>query len=283
MTGSVRLRKRVTDPAPVQSASPAQAQPPDQPPAPTHGALTTPLVPSSRADEITDRLTTAIAIGEYLPGSRLPSERDLAASLQVGRMTVRSAIARLVTQGLLETQRGRGGGSFVREQWTPSSNASVHRTLSGRWNEMRDTCEAVSRLHGTIARAAAENRTDDDIERVRERLQAFRLAESGLQSQKADELLHIAISDAAHNATLQSVLVELESRVSISAPAHLWGEPGGMRQMEARALTDHENLVAAICDAQADAASAIAREHARIDLELLEAALHRAGAPLDSM
>jgi DNA-binding FadR family transcriptional regulator len=148
---------------------------------------------------------------------------------------------------------------------------------------MRDTCEAVSRLHGTIARAAAENRTDDDIERIRERLQTFRLAESGLQSQKADELLHIAISDAAHNTTLQSVLVELESRISISAPAHLWGEPGGMRQMEARALTDHEKLVAAICDAQADAASAIAREHARIDLELLEAALHRAGAPLDSM
>ena len=39
----------------------------------------------SRVDEITDRLITAIAIGEYLPGARLPVERDLAASLRAGR------------------------------------------------------------------------------------------------------------------------------------------------------------------------------------------------------
>jgi GntR family transcriptional repressor for pyruvate dehydrogenase complex len=244
------------------------------------GGLATPLVPSTRADEITDRLITAIAIGEYLPGTRLPSERDLAASLQVGRMTVRSAIARLVERGLLETQRGRGGGSFVREQWAPTSSASVHRILTGRWDALRDTLEAVRRLHGTIARAAAENRTDVDVERLRERLDVFRVADSGLQSQKADELLHLAIGDAANNATLKSVLFELESRVSIAAPAHLWGAPEGMREMELRALVDHENLVEAICAQRPDDAASIAREHARIDLELLEAALQRAvGSP----
>ena len=37
----------------------------------------------SRVDEITDRLVTAIAIGEYLPGARLPVERELAGSLGV--------------------------------------------------------------------------------------------------------------------------------------------------------------------------------------------------------
>lgn len=44
---------------------------------------------TTRVDQITDRLITAIAIGEYLPGARLPVERDLAASLGAGRMTVR--------------------------------------------------------------------------------------------------------------------------------------------------------------------------------------------------
>ncbi|WP_241976031.1 MULTISPECIES: FadR/GntR family transcriptional regulator [Cryobacterium] len=241
--------------------------------------MRTPLAAVSRADEITDRLVTAIAIGEYLPGSRLPSERELAASLRVGRMTVRAAIASLVGQGLLETQRGRGGGSFVREQWTSSSKASVHRTLSARWDVLRDTCEAVSRLQGTIARAAAEKRTDEDVTQLRQRLTAFREAESGPQSQRADELLHIAICAAAHNETLQSVLFDLESRVSIAAPAHLWGSTTGMRTMELRALADHENLVDAICAQRPDDASAIALKHARIDLELLEDALQRAGAP----
>ncbi|TFC77418.1 FadR family transcriptional regulator [Cryobacterium cheniae] len=243
------------------------------------GSLATPLAAVSRADEITDRLITAIAIGEYLPGARLPSERELAASLRVGRMTVRAAIATLVSQGLLETQRGRGGGSFVREQWTSSSKASVHRTLSARWEVLRDTCEAVSHLQGTIARAAAEKRTDADVTLLQQRLAAFREAESGPQSQRADELLHIAICAAAHNDTLQSVLFELESRVSIAAPAHLWGSTAGMRAMELRALADHENLIDAICSRRPDDASAIALEHARIDLELLEEALQRAGAP----
>jgi GntR family transcriptional repressor for pyruvate dehydrogenase complex len=240
-------------------------------------ALSTPLASPSRIDELTDRLVTAIAIGEYLPGSKLPSERDLAASLQVGRMTVRAAIARLVDRGLLETQRGRGGGSFVTEQWSISSGASVQRTLSSNWESLRDTCEAVSRLHGTISRAAAENRSADDIARLRDCLIAFRDAESGRESQKSDEQLHLAIVSAAHSATLGAVLQQLESAVSIVAPAHLWGAPDGMREMEARALGDHERLVEAICDGRADDASRIAREHARIDFELLEAALRRSG------
>ena len=243
------------------------------------GALSTPLAPLSRADEITDRLVTAITIGEYLPGSRLPSERDLATSLRVGRMTVRAAIARLVQQGLLDTQRGRGGGSFVRSEPVATTSASVHRTLSAGWAELRDICEAVGRLQGAIARAAAEKRTEADVAVLRERLDAFRSADSGLQSQRADELLHLAICAAAHNETLRVVLLGLESRISINAPAHVWGRGEGMRAMETRALTDHENLVAAICDQRPADAGTIALEHARIDLEMLEEALHWSDSP----
>ena len=237
------------------------------------GALRTPIVSQSRADEITDRLVTAIAIGEYLPGSRLPSERDLAASLRVGRMTVRTALATLVAQGLLETQRGRGGGSFVRDQWTPSSNGPGRRTLSGRIDSLRDTLEAVGWLHGTVAHAAAERCTAADAELLRSCVDDFRDAATGLPSQRADERLHLAIGRATHNETLQALLLEVESRVSIAAPAHLWGAPDGMRAMEERSLADHEKLVAAITEGDADRASAIATEHVRIDLELIEAAL----------
>jgi DNA-binding FadR family transcriptional regulator len=112
---------------------------------------------------------------------------------------------------------------------------------------------------------------------LRHRFAAFRDAESGLESQKADEQLHLAIFAASHSETLTGVLRQLESAVSIVAPAHLWGAPDGMREMEARALADHERLVDAICDRRADDASRIAREHARIDFELLEAALRRSG------
>jgi GntR family transcriptional regulator, transcriptional repressor for pyruvate dehydrogenase complex len=241
------------------------------------GPLGTPLATPSHADEVTDRLITAIAIGEYLPGSKLPAERDLAASLHVGRMTVRAALARLVEQGLLETRLGRGGGSFVLEQWSPTSSVSVERTLATRFDTMHDTRDAVARLHGAIAQAAAENHTADDKVVLQERLEAFRAAESGVQSQKADGLLHTAIFDAAHSATLKSVLIELEARLSLVAPAHLWGSHESMRDMERRSLIEHVNLITAICERRAADASAIARAHVGIDLELLEAAKSKAG------
>lgn len=242
--------------------------------------LVQPLRSASRVDEITDRLVTAIAIGEYLPGARLPAERELAAALGVGRMTVRAALARLLERGLIETQRGKSGGSFVREQWPDASSGAVLRTLTSRWESLADTSEAVRRLHGTIARAAAENRGDDDVTRLLSLVEAFAAAESGQESQRADTLLHLAISAAARNETLSSVLLELESRISIVAPAHLWGSPAGMRAMEARALADHRRLVAAIADRDGDLASEIAREHVRIDFELLQEALRHASETL---
>ncbi|MCQ2001584.1 FadR/GntR family transcriptional regulator [Arthrobacter zhaoxinii] len=248
------------------------------------GGLDTPLETSTRVDDIADRLVTAIAVGEYLPGSRLPSERDLAASLQVGRMTVRAAISRLVGQGLLRTQRGRGGGSFVNElpaSAVSTSRPAVHRVLGSRWEVLKDTSEAIAHLQGAVCRAAAENRTASDSALLEQSLEAFRRAASGLESQQADEQLHLAICAAAHNLTLSTLLLDLEARVSISAPRHPWGDAEGMCQMEQRALLDHEKLVSAIIGGRPAEAGDLGRMHARIDLELLEDALHRSG-PEDS-
>src|SRR5215207_11765678 len=147
----------------------------------------------SRVDEITDRLITAIAIGEYLPGARLPVERDLATSLGAGRMTVRAALARLVERGLLQTRRGRGGGSYVLDQWPESSTDVVSRTLRARLDELRDRCDALCRLQGTVCRAAAESRSEQGVSVLRARLEAYRTAESGLEAQQADSEFHLAI------------------------------------------------------------------------------------------
>jgi GntR family transcriptional repressor for pyruvate dehydrogenase complex len=226
--------------------------------------------------QISDRLITAIATGEFLPGSRLPAERDLAGLLHVGRTSVRAALAVLHDRGLIETQRGRGGGSFVRVQWTPDSHAAVVRTLRLRWNEIQDRLDAMRRLHGAIARAAAEERDDADVAVLRERLDAYRDAASGRGKQLADAALHLAISDAAKNGTLKTMLLALEQEISIGAPLHVWGEPDSMVASEDRALREHVLLVDAIAEGRADAADEVARQHARIDLELLEIARERA-------
>jgi DNA-binding FadR family transcriptional regulator len=253
------------------------ADSPSMTPAVPSGLLAQQLAMPTRVDEITDRLVTAIAIGEYLPGARLPVERDIAAALGVGRMTVRAALARLVERGLLETRRGRGGGSYVVDQWPESSTDAVRRTLSIRLGELRDRCDAIARLHGAVCRAAADARTAADVAELRAALEEYRTADSGLAAQQADSRLHLAIMDAAHNAVLKQVLVDLEASTSIGAPAHLWGEPTTMREMELRSLDEHEELIDAIADGRADDADALARAHVGIDFELISTAMRRAG------
>ncbi|MCY7394667.1 MAG: FCD domain-containing protein [Nocardioides sp.] len=65
------------------------------------------------------QLGTAIRLGVYPLGSALPPERDLAERLDVSRATLREAMAALRQAGLIETTRGRGGGTVV--TWEPRS------------------------------------------------------------------------------------------------------------------------------------------------------------------
>jgi len=59
------------------------------------------------------RLEESILNRQYLPGDRLPSEREIMGQLKVGRGTVREAYRSLQQKGLIETRPG--GGAFVRE------------------------------------------------------------------------------------------------------------------------------------------------------------------------
>lgn len=60
-------------------------------------------------------LEELIRARQLQPGQRLPPELDMSAALGVNRMTLRQALAGLVTQGLIEPRRGRFGGNFVSE------------------------------------------------------------------------------------------------------------------------------------------------------------------------
>ena len=60
------------------------------------------------AEEIADRLRWRILSGEFPAGPSLPPERDLAEDLGVSRLTLRAAMARLETEGLVRPVHGSG-------------------------------------------------------------------------------------------------------------------------------------------------------------------------------
>jgi DNA-binding FadR family transcriptional regulator len=59
-------------------------------------------------EEAADRVRAAILAGELTPGSDLPGERELAERLGISRLTLRSALARLETEGLVQPVHGSG-------------------------------------------------------------------------------------------------------------------------------------------------------------------------------
>ena len=62
----------------------------------------------SAADAAADRLRRRILEGELPAGSMLPGERELSEQLGVSRLTLRSALASLQAQGLIEKVHGAG-------------------------------------------------------------------------------------------------------------------------------------------------------------------------------
>ena len=70
-----------------------------------------PVTSPSAFEETVERLGTAIRLGLLPPDTRLPSERDLAAELEISRSTLRQALTALVQSGLLHSLRGRGGST----------------------------------------------------------------------------------------------------------------------------------------------------------------------------
>src|SRR3712207_5847124 len=79
-------------------------------------AVFKPVQPPSTFEETVERLGTAIRLGLLAPGSRLPSERDLADELHISRSTLRQALTTLTQSGHLVSVRGRTGGTFVADQ-----------------------------------------------------------------------------------------------------------------------------------------------------------------------
>lgn len=238
---------------------------------PGQSALLSPLETPAAGAVLADRIMTAIALGEFTPGQRLPAERDLAAQLGVSRTTVRDALARVVSAGLLEVRRGRSGGAFVTNPWTSESARAVRSTLGPQWDELQSTFDMRLLIEGLVARTAAERRDTADIREIKAALAMYEGAESLSVAQAADIRLHHAITKATKNPRLLAVREQLLSEVTFGFAV----EPF-TAEVYARALSQHQQLTEAVTSGNADDAWAVGRQHFSITEDELRAALLRA-------
>jgi DNA-binding FadR family transcriptional regulator len=230
-----------------------------------------PIVTRHVADDVVDRLVTAVALGLYVTGQQMPTERELAQMLGVSRTSVREALKQLTDTGYLEVRRGRNGGYFVRANWGPASAEHVRREIIANWAEFEQIFDARTLVEPLIARTAAARRDASDLKAMAKALKAYLDAPDHDASRRADSALHLAIAEATHNPIMVKMSVDLRARITLNLGAEPYTD-------EARriAIGQHQELVAAVSEGRGDDAATIAAKHFVLSENLMRELVQRA-------
>jgi GntR family transcriptional regulator, transcriptional repressor for pyruvate dehydrogenase complex len=174
-------------------------------------AVFAPLESSSRSELVARRLTDAIALGLLPDAKQLPGEADLAHQFGVSTVTIREALSVLRQEGLIETRRGRGGGSFVRAPGDGISDLARRRLQSFSLVELRDLGDVYAAIAGAAAALAARRASAEDVAQLRR--MAAHLAEAGEPDarRRADAQFHIEVTVAAQSTRLYHEEVGLQA------------------------------------------------------------------------
>ena len=156
------------------------------------------IQPAATHVAVADAIRRWIALGMFEPGDRLPTERELAARLAVGRMTVRHALRLLAGEGLVGTQRGRSGGTYILDDGDrPLRSGELTAQFLA---DVRDNFDFRLGVEPMAARLAAERATDMERWAVRG------IAEGNPTTYRAfrmlDSRFHLVIAQLSHNRLL---------------------------------------------------------------------------------
>ncbi|ABL82092.1 transcriptional regulator, GntR family [Nocardioides sp. JS614] len=204
-----------------------------------------------------EQLATAIRLGVYPLGATLPAERDLAEQLAVSRATLREAMAALREAGLVETKRGRGGGTVVTLKARSPSGRRAARLTATQRRDWLDALEFRRIVEPGAAYLAA--RTDLDAS-ARDRLEAalaeVTAARKPAAHRQADSRFHLTVASLADSPRV------VEAVTSVQATLHemLLAIPVLGRNI-AHSDRQHGALVKAILTGDADRARRVMEEH----------------------
>lgn len=169
---------------------------------------------AGRSAAVVRRLGSAIALGLIADGEQLPPEAELATSLGVATVTLREALSDLRGRGLVETRRGRGGGSFVRLSEPALSALSRHRVRELGSADLRELGEYHAAVAGTAARLTAERASSHEIDRLTATLDGFDQAGTTALRRRIEGRYFVEMAAAAQSVRLTRQEIELQSELA---------------------------------------------------------------------
>lgn len=217
----------------------------------------TPLIRGSITREVTARLFDYLTNGNLAPGARLPSERQLAEALQVGRSAIRETLAALEVLGIVDSRPG--SGTYLRNHSSDLLPAVINWGLALGQSRTLDLVESRAELEVITARLAAERATKADVQRLKLRLDRMaETADSLSEFIEADVAFHLEIADIAGNTVLGDILH------SVRALLKVWVERAVTAEGNTEpTLAEHQRVFQAIRAADPEAARSTMEAHMR--------------------
>ena len=212
----------------------------------------------SRADAVRRQLEAAISSGQFQPGERLPSERELVELFGVSRLSVREGIRSLIGGGLVEARQGLGyfvvGTIGERYRNTFAEWLTVH---SGELIAMYEVRGALLALAGRYALRRGDPQVITQIlDAHRDFIEAVHRDADAEEIADLDVRFHRAMAEASGSPLLVDLLQDLYDRLEeprdavMALPGH--GE---------RSAQEHEGIVTAFQSGDPEAVTRAVDEH----------------------
>jgi DNA-binding FadR family transcriptional regulator len=196
-------------------------------------------------------LDEGTAEGSLVPGTKLPTERDLVHRLSAPRSAVRRALDALEQEGLVVRHVGRG--TFLGELAQRRADAPAD-TSPAEIMQVRLVIEPP------VAALAARVATQADLDRIAACLEGGGASDEFEPFEAWDATLHRAIAEAAHNGLLMNMFDVMNTARSLP----VWGSLKRRTSTPERRRcyhAEHTAIVEALCDRDPEGAETAMRTH----------------------
>jgi len=206
-------------------------------------------------ERIAERLISLITERQLKPGDKLPSERELAAMMQVGRPALREALRGLAMMKIVEIRQG--SGTYVASLKPELLVERLEFVFSLDDSTFTELLEARAMLEPSIAAAAALNATEAELAEISACLEraAASVHDPGFFL-AADLELHQRITAAAHNQIIDRFMAALSRLGSASR-----SRTGELQSVRDQSLQDLQAIVAALIRRDPEAATRAMHNH----------------------
>ncbi|MFE7429289.1 MULTISPECIES: FadR/GntR family transcriptional regulator [unclassified Streptomyces] len=205
-------------------------------------------------EEALEQILQVVRLGLVPGGGRLPAERELAELLGISRVTLREVLKVLHDQGLVESRRGRYGGTFVVPRCAGAGEAELRRKVESV--DLDDALRFREVLEAGAAGLCAEQGvTDAGVQRLRAALAATHEAPLP-EYRRRDTLFHLTLAELAGSPSLTAQYAAVRATVNDLLDCI----PLLVRNLE-HSQHQHTSIVEAVLDGDAEAARAVTREH----------------------